>query len=122
MFLIEFLDRLNGERTLRILKSHEDHKERYVLHTNTGGIIRLYCSEKTYEVQTTGIVIRKKKHKVYTVYGTCEGDIPEKLVKMISTGISINSIIPKILPREIHKKSIIHAYVSMLVNELSVEV
>jgi hypothetical protein len=118
---VDLYDRLKGEKSLRIIAINDDEKEAYTVHTTQGGVIKLFCTERIYELSYSSWWCANELHKSYKVYGKCEGAVPERLAELIGKGITLGSMLPNALPRERQKKEAIHVYASLLANELEKE-
>lgn len=116
--IVVALVRFMGEKSVEILQIDDDQLDGYHLHANNGGMISLYCSERIYLIKHTAWWVPNRRYVNYKVYGRCEGDIPQKLRELIRLGFSIGPMLPMFMPREEQKKTVLHAYATMLVAKL----
>lgn len=115
--VVVFVVKTMGEKSVEIVQVDDDQKDAYHLHT-TGGSVSLYCSERIYVIRHTAWWVPNRRYINYKVYGTCEGDIPQKLRELIRLGFSIGPMLPAFMSQEDQKKTVLHAYATMLVTRL----
>lgn len=116
--LVMFCVGVMGEKSVEIINIDDDQKDAYHLHSNTGGEIHLYCSESIYLIKHTAWWVPNQKYVNYKVYGTCVGDISPKLKELIQAGFSIGPMLPAIMPSTDQKRTVLHAYATLLVHRL----
>ena len=111
-------DHFRGERTLRIVAVNSSPHESYRVDTTNGGTVVIYCTETVYEVCFTAWWVRNRRFYSYMVYGVCDAKIPKEFADRIQSGFNIGRLLPRFAFRADQKKAAIHAYMSLIVNEL----
>lgn len=112
------IEKLKGKKKLRILSVHSHPNEVYHFHTSNGGQITLHCVEKVYVLSYEAWWAAQKVLVDYYVYGTCDSKIPMYLAERLNKGINLGPILPSFASRKDQKKAVIHAYASLVVDEL----
>lgn len=117
-WLVKALNRLKGERHLRLIKVNNNPHESYVIHLTGDASITIHCVESLYKVTYSKWWAPAVYHYSYTVYGVCTGNVPNEVSTRLSKGFSIGRLLPRFALSPDQKKEVIHAFMSMILGDL----
>lgn len=114
---IEAYEKLKGPRTFRLLFSHDSLSDGYRILTNTGAAIDIYCKEIVYQISYRNWWVRNRRIVMYHIYCRCSNDIDPFLKEKLSQDMVLTQLLHPLSNRTSHKKSVIEAYVDLIIAE-----
>lgn len=114
---LETYERLKGERTLKLLYSHDGSQDSYRISINTGATIEIFCKEIVYLISYKNWWVRDRRVVMYHVYCNVGNDVPTELREKLSEDLVLTQLLHPLSHRTSHKRSIIEAYVDLMISK-----
>lgn len=114
---LEAYEQLKGKRTFHLLFSKDGTQDGYIVRTNTGAVIEIFCKEIVYQITYEKWWARDKEIFMYHVYCNYSHDLDPSLKEKLSEDLVLTQILHPLSHRASHKKSIIEAYVDLTISK-----
>lgn len=106
-----------GTPTLRVVNvQHQDPRDGYVVRTNTGQHIEIFCRELIHEFHYQKWWVPDRRIRMYQVYCVCSADTAEALKLRLDEDFTVRRPLHIWAGREAQKKAAIDCYVDLVLH------
>jgi hypothetical protein len=117
-FVLDFLEDLKGEKRYEprdVLQSLDDG---YVLDTNYGFKIYIYCREYVYRCVYSRSIFKSKEMSIYHVYCVCSPDTPQHVKDRLKDELRISSFLHPSSSGSSKKQQVIKSYIDLILKDM----
>ena len=119
MSIIHYLRRLKhvliGIPQLKLISTIDSRVDSVSFMNDDGDKIRIYCTERIYDLSYTGIIqLFNKTFSTYSIYGVGSNTIPSPMLEALNEPFVVPALLPHYHSSLNQKKAIVRAYVSYI--------
>ena len=107
-----------GPPMLRVVNVHQDPRDGYLVKTNTGQFIEIFCRELVHEMTYSRWWIPIRRVRMYQVYSHCSSDMSEALRAKLDEDFTVESPLRSYATRAEQKKAAIDCYIDLVLSHL----
>lgn len=110
-------EKSKGARYFKMGAVYQAPDDGYVIETNRGFKIHIYCHETVYDCIYINPWVRNKTLSIYRVYCTCTNDTPDIIKNKLSKELVITSFLHPWASKASQKKQVIKTYIDLLLDQ-----
>lgn len=112
--LMDWYDNLKGRRYFKLKNIRESLDDGYLIKTDQGFNIHIYCREYTYACIYSTKWARNKEMSIYHVYCVCDNHAPQRVKDKFSPELRVSTFLHSWSSKESQKKQAIKVYVDLI--------